>query len=55
MTESGLIQSWRSLPFLLFATLFTSLAIHRRQQKNYVLDQMPLATGAEDREVARLA
>jgi O-antigen ligase len=55
MTESGLIQSWRSLPFLLFATLFTSLAIYRRQQKSSVLDQMPLATAAEDREVARLA
>jgi O-antigen ligase len=39
MSESGLMQSWRSLPFLMFATLFTALQIHRRRQSTVLQKQ----------------
>jgi len=42
-TESTLMLSWRSLPWLMFMALATSLALHQRQKEALVLRRVPHA------------
>jgi exopolysaccharide production protein ExoQ len=42
MNESDLMQSWRSLPFLMFATIITLLATNRRKHGQVVIRRIPI-------------